>query len=130
MFLNQSSKLNQIMFDNSKYKNDLKIVVDNSNKQEDEILIIESGGDDNMDHHNNEQDTNNTVQPIEIDSEIDETEFHVNLDKVPLTLKNTILGSKVYLNDSYEKEKIDDLVRRRIFFSYSSLIDYYCFRNK
>jgi hypothetical protein len=32
------------MFDKSKYKNDLKIVVDNSNKQEDEILIIESGG--------------------------------------------------------------------------------------
>ena len=105
------------MFDNSKYKNDLKIVVDNSNKQEEnEILIIETGEDQNMDQNNNEQDENNTTtsaaQPIEIDNDVDETEFHVTLDKVPLTLKNTILGSKVYLNDSYEKEKIDDLVRK------------------
>ena len=109
------------MFDNSKYKNDLKIVVDNTkqgNKKDDdnEILIIESG-EDNMDSHVNDVSSDdikqqlNDIHTVEMESEPDEIEFHVNLDKVPLSLKNTILGSKLYINESYEKEKIDDLVR-------------------
>ena len=103
------------MFDNMKYKNDLKIVVDNLNKQEEnEILIIESGdlgGEDNIDSNDDKQKLND-VNAVEMESETEETEFHVNLDKVPLSLKNTILGTKLYINDSYEKEKIDDIVRK------------------
>jgi hypothetical protein len=117
------------MFDNLKFKNDLKIVVDNTNQaggnkeEENEILELESGDlVEDMDHNNNNSCLNkqqsNDIHAVEMISEADETEFHVNLDKVPLSLKNTVLGSKLYINDSYEKvDKIDDIVRLLLFYN-------------
>lgn len=94
-------------------KNDLKIVVENTNANNSDILVIENNEEDfqdedyddnlaslsndkaqtgssNLSELKSSQNDNNGVEIVE-SGEIDDTEFHVNLDKVPLSLKNTIL---------------------------------------
>ncbi|RNA00125.1 Nuclear cap-binding subunit 3 [Brachionus plicatilis] len=77
--------------------NNLKITILNKSaageEEEEKMDVIETGIvdedkliDPNRGHHSGDDD--------------DDTEFHVNLDKAPPTLQNTILNEKIYLNEA------------------------------
>jgi stress response protein SCP2 len=96
-----------IEFNHRNIKENLKIVVDNKNgngceaSESDLLDYDEMDTDDNVNSNAQiDPNANNNNRSVEIagdeanqveQNEEDETEFHVNLDKVPPTLQNTIL---------------------------------------
>lgn len=88
-------------------KPNLKIVIDNENM---ETTSSNSSLDENNNNNSNGPNKNEQVSEIseeedaiEVDVDNNEIEFHVNLDKVPPTLQNTILNEKIYLNESIKE---------------------------
>ena len=67
--------------DEKEEKPNLKIVIDNENMMDSSSILDEN--------NNQEQITEDDAIEVEIDN--NEIEFHVNLDKVPPTLQNTVL---------------------------------------
>lgn len=83
----------------------LQIVIDNTgpnNEDSNEVMVEEMLEIEEDSNSNLEAETK-----LKVDDE--ETEFHVNLNKVPPSLQNTILSDKIYLNESNEPANLAKL---------------------
>lgn len=83
---------------NDSMKN-IKITIANkSNEEEEKMDVIETSVIDE----------DKFIDLNLVQNSDDETEFHVNLDKVPPSLQNTILNEKIYLNEIKNEESKPD----------------------